>query len=358
MIDEKKKELFKEAIDGCSTIHIFMHDEPPPDPDAIGSAMGMRKLLKDVFQKAVVIHGIPPDHPMNIQMVSELDVTLLDPRDPKTMAALQETGHGYIVVDSTINSGSFRFKELLKDKKPLWEIDHHPPKDASISPNSDVQSVGSCSTIVVDYLTAFDAHFDADSKIDRYVATALKLGLMIDTDNLSCEDIDVARDVGAFTYLHTRCDPEMYQKIYKYNIPRYFNEALQTTFKEHSQKIQEPFAILTPGFLKEERLGVLSFIADHWIRVDQLNIVVVFAISDNRIIASIRTKGGSRRAPDLVMPLFPTGGGGGKKYAARASATINGMYDTALLDDAGKEALLTLNMKTLVARMNIFTNAE
>lgn len=181
---------------------------------------------------------------------------------------------------------------------------------------------------------------------------------MVDTDNLSSEDVDVGRDVGAFTFLHTRCDPELYQKIYKYDIPRYFNEALQSTFRETNQNITEPFALLTPGFLKEERLGVLSFIADHWIRVQRLNIVVVFAISDNRIIASIRTKGGSHRAPDLVKPLFPTGRGGGRKYAARASATINGMYDTALLNDAGKEALLTLNMMTLVARMRIFTNAE
>jgi nanoRNase/pAp phosphatase (c-di-AMP/oligoRNAs hydrolase) len=358
MIDNNKKELFSKTVSNYSTIHIFMHDQPAPDPDSIGSAVGLSKLLKDVFQKKVIIHGIPTDHRMNTKMVSELDITLLDPRDKESMSTLVDNDdHGFMLVDCTLKSGSFHFTEHLGDKKPLWILDHHPNKEESETATLDLQAVGSCATIVTEYLRAFDVAFDSENKNDRNVATALMLGLMVDTDNLRSEDVDVKRDVDTFIYLRSHYNLDLFNSIMKYDIPRYFNDALQATNREKNQQVTEPYAILTPGFLKEERLGVLSFIADYWIRVERINIVVAFAISGNEIIASIRTKTGTK-ASDLVKPLFPTGRGGGKKFASRAMCTVNGMFDVGLLDEAGKEALLVLTMTTLVARMKIFLDAD
>jgi nanoRNase/pAp phosphatase (c-di-AMP/oligoRNAs hydrolase) len=357
MINDKKKELFSKAISSYSTIHIFMHDQPAPDPDSIGSAIGLGKLLKDVFQKKFVIHGITPDHRMNTKMITDLDITLHDPRNKEHMLTWNsKEDHGFVLVDCAL-TGSFHFTEYLGDKKPIWIFDHHPNKEASEADNVDVEAVGACATVITEYLQAFDVKFDPESKEDRNVATALMLGLMTDTDSLRGEDLDPKRDIDTFIYLRTHYDHELFDRIMKYDIPRYFNEALQTTFKETNQKVTEPYAILTPGFLKEERLGVLSFIADYWIRVERLDMVVAFAISGNEVIASIRTKPGVR-ASDLVKPLFPSGRGGGKKFAAKGISTINGMFDVNLLNDAGRQALLDLTMITLVARMKIFIDAD
>ena len=348
-MDIEKKEAFSNAINKCEVIHIFMHDHPSPDPDSIGSAVGLKKLLKDVFQKKAVIHGIPTDHRMNNKMVTELEITLLDPRDKKQLPDIQNEDHGIILVDCTLKSGAFQFTEHLGNKMPIWVMDHHPHKEVP-TPEMDLQPVGSCATIISEYLQAFDVAFDPENKEDRFVATALMLGLLIDTSNLRSDDVDVKRDIDTFIYLRARYDAELCTRIMNYDYPKYFNEALQASFKKENQCVAEPYAVLTPGFIKEERLGVLSFVADYWIRVERLTMVVVFAVSGKELIASIRTKEGIR-ADHLVGPLFPSGTGGGKQGAARATVIVNGFLDLALLSEQGKQKFLDMTMETLVARI-------
>jgi nanoRNase/pAp phosphatase (c-di-AMP/oligoRNAs hydrolase) len=350
MIENNKKELFEKIVSEYDTIHIFMHDHPAPDPDSLGSAVALDKLLKDVFHKKVVVHGIPTDHRMNTKMISDLEIVLSDPRNAKEMSCVSDPRHGIMLVDCTLNSGSFQFREHLGDKQPLWVFDHHPGKESTTSETVDLQAVGACATIVTEYLQTFDVKFDPENKRDKFVATALMLGLMIDTDDLMSEAVDANRDLNTFIYLKERYDQDLYSRIKKYDYPKYFREALQNSFKEENQRVVEPFAVLTPGYMKEERLGALSFIADFWIRVERLTMVIVFTISGKEIIASVRTKEGTR-ASDLIKQLLPSGTGGGKKEAARGLVTVNGFFDLELLDEAGKQKFLDIVMSTLVSRL-------
>jgi len=360
-MDETKKERFAEAINNFSTIHIFMHDAPAPDPDSIGSAVGLAKLLKDTFQKKTIIHGVPPDHRMNTKMIADLEIVFIDPRDKESMKELaNKDDHAFALVDCALlpnTPSSFNCRENLGGKSPIWTIDHHPHKDVVDGSNTDIQAVGSCSTIVTEYLQAFNVTFDPENKRDRNTATALMLGLMVDTDDLKGPDTDPRRDVDAFLYLRAHYEHDVFERIRKYDIPKYFNDALKATFKDENTEINDPYAILTPGFLKEERLGALSFVADYWIRVERINIVVAFTICGNEVVSSIRTKLGTK-ASDLVKPLFPSGWGGGKDFAAKGYAPINGMFDVSLLNDEGRQAMLYLTMQTLVERMKRFMDVD
>lgn len=348
MIDDKKKELFSEIVNKYSVIHIFMHDHPAPDCDSIASGFGLQKLLQDVFHKQAVLHGIPPNHRMNTKMLSELEINLQDPRDKEGLEEI--TNHGIILVDCNLKSGSFKFQEHLGGKKPDWVIDHHHDKEIPDSDYIDLQAVGSCATIITEYLQAFDVKFDLENPRDKAVATGLMLGLMVDTNNLLSENVDKQRDLKAFMYLKELYDQEMYSRIMKYDYPVHFYENMQLAYAH--KHVAEPFAILNLGFLKEERLGSIPHIADYWIRRERITMVVVFAVAGKEIIASVRTKEGCQfKASEVAKMLFPTGSAGGKRDSAGASVTVNGFWDVDSLDQAGRDSFIQLTMATLVSRI-------
>jgi hypothetical protein len=118
----------------------------------------------------------------------------------------------------------------------------------------------------------------------------------------------------------------------------------------NNKHIAEPFAVFTPGFLKEERLGSVPLIADYWIRRERLTMVAVFAIAGKELIASVRTKEGGMKASDLAKALFTGGEAGGKRDSAGASVTINGFFDLESLDEQGRQEFLHITLTTLVAR--------
>jgi nanoRNase/pAp phosphatase (c-di-AMP/oligoRNAs hydrolase) len=351
MINDKKKDLFTQAISKYSTIHIFMHDHPAPDPDSIASGLGMKKLIKDIFQKRAIIHGIPVNHRMNVKMLSELEITLEDPRekDPFHCSgnySLEQ--NGIVLVDCTLKSGAFKHIEGLAGREPDWVLDHHPDKETTDLEYVDLQAVGSCSTIVTEYLQAFGVKFDPESAQDKFVATALMLGLMVDTNNLLSDDVDKKRDIDVFIYLKERYDQDAYTRIMKYDYPVHFYENMQQATKH----VAEPFAILNLGFLKEERLGSIPHIADYWIRRERITMVVVFAVCGKEITASVRAKEGCPfKASEIAKMMFPTGTAGGRgRDMGGASVAINGFWDIESLDEEGKKSFMQLTMATLVSR--------
>jgi nanoRNase/pAp phosphatase (c-di-AMP/oligoRNAs hydrolase) len=210
-------------------------------------------------------------------------------------------------------------------------------------------AVGSTCTIVAEYLRAFDVEFSSESKSDTMIATGMMLGLMVDTDNLLGESVDRVRDINAFLYLKERYDPALYARIMRYDYPTYFYECFSTSY--NNKIIAEPLGIYSLGFLKEERAGAISQIADLWMRRERLHIVVVFAFVGKELVASIRTKNGGNRASEIAKILFPDSGAGGGKTAAGATVVLNQFIDPDLLvDEQSKQELLHITMSILVAR--------
>lgn len=345
-MEEATKEAFINVIGAKSGfVKIYLHDHPAPDPDAIASALGLSKLILDISKRKSIIVGIPPNHRQNQKMVAELDIQL---EDPRTIADFHEPTETLIMVDCTPQAGTVKYQKSLLEKEPDWVIDHHPDKEIPLGLHVDLQSVGSCATIITEYLKEFEIKFNPEDKHDCNVATALMLGLMTDTNNLLSDSLDSRRDVDAFIYLKERYDPEMFTKIMRYDYPVHFFENMQLAY--NNKHIAEPFAIFTPGFLKEERLGSVPLIADYWIRRERLTMVTVFAIAGKELIASVRTKEGGMKASDLAKLLFPGGAAGGKKDSAGATVVINGFFDLESLDEHGRQEFLHITLATLVAR--------
>ena len=349
-MDIEKKEAFSNAINKCEVVHIFMHDHPSPDPDCLSTSIALAKLLKEKFHKSSSIYGIPVNHRMNAKMVSELEINFIDPRQIASNDISNKDA--VILVDCTMRSGTFRHTECLKGREdifPSWVIDHHPDKESSADLHVDLQPVGSCATIITEYLQEFGVEFNVEDSYDKSVATALMLGLMVDTKNLLSDDVDKKRDINAFVYLKDRYDQTLYADIMNYDYPVHFYENMQLAYS--NKHVAEPFAILNLGFLKEERLGSIPHIADYWIRRERITAVTVFAVNGKEIIASVRTKDGCPyKASEIAKLLFPNGSAGGKRDSAGATVVVNGFWDLDSLDNEGKESFIKLTMATLVNR--------
>jgi nanoRNase/pAp phosphatase (c-di-AMP/oligoRNAs hydrolase) len=356
MLEEEKKKKFEELVRSVDVVEIILHDHPAPDPDAVGAAMGLEKLIRDKFDnKIVLIYGIPPTRTANKMMVSELEVTLNDPRENYDGPVRRSL---WVMLDCNAKSKSLNFWDM--DSVPshceTWTIDHHCDKDCPVGDNIDMHAVGSCCTLVVDYLKAFGVTFSPESKRDLAVATGMMLGLMTDTDSLLSERVDQSRDVEAFLYLRERYDPKIYTKIMHHDFPAYFYDYVNMSYT--GKIISEPFGIYNLGYLKEERSGVISQIADHWMRRERLNIVVVFAIVGKELRASIRTKNGGQKASEISRILFPDCGAGGDDHLAGATMQFKPFVDVDLLDEEGKQDLLRITTKTLVARAKKITDLD
>ena len=343
---DQQKDDFEKLIRAHDCACIFLHDHPAPDPDCIGAAQALVKLIVDKFDKPVSIYGIPPVHTQNKMMCTELEVTIRDPRKEYDFGVRNQAN---ILVDCTAKSGSIKYWEELKLEGPHWTIDHHCDKDASHGKNVDMAAVGSTCTIITEYLQAFNVEFSLDSKEDIAVATGMMLGLMTDTDSLLGDNVDKSRDIPAFLYLKERYDPALYNRLMRYDYPAYCYECFNTS--SNNKIISEPLGIYSLGFLKEERAGAISQIADLWIRRERLHIVVVFAFVGKELVASVRTKNGGGRASDIAKILFPDSGAGGGKAMAGATVALHQFMDPDLLtDEQSKQELLHITMSILVAR--------
>lgn len=341
-MNETRKEEFIELLNSKTLIYIFMHDFP--DPDAIGAAVGLERLIKEISEKPVIIFGRGISHPQNRTMVNALNLDLKDPFD----YFKDHTGHSdaaFIWVDFNSSSTNFEFGANF-DAGPDWVIDHHIDKDKPLTPNQDIEPVGASCTLVYEYMQMFDIHLDDEDDGDTQVATAMLLGITTDTDNLKAS---TSRDLTAFEWLKKYYNADIYRSIESYELNSYFFDVLDTAYK-HREQIGS-LLILNLGFLSESRRDAIPFVADLWKKNKDVSIVIAFGIIKNTITASARVKGlGTLKANDLVRGVFQSPNSGGHSQMAGATVALDPFFDTALLGDKQKETLLEAIMAMIVER--------
>lgn len=344
-MDETQKENFLKALENKTGAYLFLHDHPAPDPDALGAGLAMQKLLHDVLDIPSTIVGVPVTHAQNKKMVTEMDIRMVNPHENGFLGHLEPLW-AKIFIDFHPSSGSFTLSDIIE---PDWVVDHHLDKAGeNKQPHIDIQLVGSTCTLMAEYLQAFDIQFQDEDLEDDIAATAMMLGLMIDTNNLRGTPNKV-RDTNAFLYLMDHYDEMLYNRIDKYKFAPYQYEYEAQAYER--KKIVGSFVIIGLGFLPNSRVGVIPQIADHWVRRDGTTMVVVFAISGNSIVASVRADTEANlKADDLARRLFPESGAGGKRGAAGATVEFNPFWDPELLGEEDKEKLIDITTKTLVER--------
>lgn len=291
-------QTFKE-LKRSDKIAIFTQDNP--DPDAIGSAFGLSWFVKKLNPgvSTHIIYGGEISHPQNRTFVNLLNISMkrVDNKHDYEDYALK------IFVD-VASSGQKNLQSIAI--QPDIIIDHHEDNPDGDYILKDIRVMGATATIICDYILKSGFEFSSDSDEDISVATALLFAIENDTGNLVSENTRQL-DIDCFLHLLKLVDINIITNVRDYPIPRYFFELDEIA--NRNKKVVGSVLVTGLEFLKPERRDALPYIADKFLRMEGIETVVVFAIIEDHLSASLRTTNKSLSLNSICHAIF------GEKYS-------------------------------------------
>ena len=318
------------AVAGADQVLILPHNDP--DPDAIASAFGLKKLLnqRTTLPVEIAYQGII-GRAENKALVRYLG----RPLRPLTKATLQRAAC-IALVDTQPGTGN---NPLPTDVTPHIVIDHHVWRDETAAAAFyDVRpDFGSTSTIVAEYLQT------AGVVPDRMLATALFYG--IKTDTMGLVRGATPADVDAFHTLQALTDLNALDEIQRAQVPASYFKGLVTAFQ--SARIRGP--------LLTSYLGPMSYpdqaaeIADTLLRLQGTTWVICAGYYENELVISVRSRARSGGAGQLVRAIVgELGMAGGHGTMAAGHIPLNGADPAALAEELERRALDLLKLDAKV----------
>lgn len=324
-----------------------------PDPDALGAAMGKKLIARHFRRNCKIFYSGQISHPQNLMMVKLLAIEAerIDKFDPKRSGLLA-------LVDVTSPG-----KKNLQDFnfKPDVIIDHHDDEPDFEVPLCDIRKdVGSSSAIMGDYIRFFNIKLDREDKFHKQVATALRLGIMTDTDNL-LHGHDLDHEI--ISFISPFVDTDLYELLENFSLPYYFYDlAARVQAQIKAQRTEEGSTRLFVGGLGDlpsKRRDVIPQIADLYARHEDVEVVIMVAIIEDNLEGSLRSHDPKLNEKELLASIFGEEHSGVKRGGASGGFRIpllgflspsacNSEKSKALLHDSAVEiikgkALLFIN---------------
>lgn len=306
---KKEIEMFNKFITDLLSnseeqVNIAVHDTP--DPDAMGSAVGVQFILKTFGIESTIYYRSDISHPQNKTLVNVLNIQMTK--------ITEEIDNEFktITVDSTENNSC--------TKKADFVIDHH--KTATASKNKIIlPQYGACASIVFNLLKALVKDYRDQTEYSD-VFTALLLGIRTDTNDLISENM-IKDDFTAYQELLDISDKEKLQKVMNYPLPRYSYDKRLLLHKEGNSAESNGFFVGGVGFISESQRDVISVLAEEYVRMDSISTAVIFAIVDKaKLQISVRSSNVSLDVGAMCKEMFD-GFGGGTSYKSGASIPLH-----------------------------------
>src|SRR3989338_11096216 len=177
---------------------IVLHDSP--DPDAIGSGLGLKKIAEKFGIKSDLMCSGSILNTQNKRTVDMLNIKILDSK------TVDFTQYNKIAVVDVSHSGPHL--TIPQNFKINIVIDHHTSETNKTAEFVDIRQTNSCSSIMVDYLKKLKIRLDR--KKDQPLIITLFEGIRIDTNNLLYFN---HFDMRAAEYLSRYLDFPLYENI-------------------------------------------------------------------------------------------------------------------------------------------------
>ena len=286
------------------------------DPDAIASAMAVKRLLWRKVAHVTISNINVVKRPDNVAMIRLLDVKLTfveDLTDP-------DRYNRVVLLDSQPchNKAFSRFKFTMV-------IDHHPKTEVD-APFVDIRpEYGANSSILTEYLRS------AKIKPSAKLATGLFHAIKTDTRNFERQTL--IEDVRAFQFLFKHANTTLARKIEQADLRidflKYFKNAIETMRMHRGRIFVNLGGVVNPD--------VCVLIGDFFMRVNPVTWTVVAGTYNNTLILIIRNDGLRKSAGKLAKKSFcQLGSAGGHKSMARAEIPIEAIADQVdAADDKG-----------------------
>lgn len=305
----KKLQAFYRQFSGNDRVLVMIN----ADPDAIASAMAVKRLLWRKVSGVTLSNINVIRRPDNIAMIRLLGVDMIYAADID-----EKKFNRFVIVDSQPNHN-----EIFTRFTPDVIIDHHPETDAAASFKDIRPDYGATASIMTEYLRA------AKIKPSVKLATALFHAIKTDTNNF--ERQTRAEDISAFQYVFRHANIHLARKIEQADLRldflKYFRIALEGMRMRRGKVFAHLGTVTNPD--------VCVIIADFFMRICSVKWSIVSGIYDNRLIVIFRNDGLRKDAGKIAKLGFgDLGSAGGHKSMARAEVSLENIKEfTALEND-------------------------
>ena len=298
MVDMKNGESrpdIRDLVEICKGHRIYIQTHNIPDPDAIGSAYGLRELLREFGIESTICYDGDIDKLSSSKILDMFGIKMY--ADTSVSGEMREDDY-IICVDSQKNAGN------ISDLKghEIAAIDHHPTTEANadvVYEYKDVRMLGSCCTIIAEYYRDLDMTPSVD------VATALLYGLKMDTLQFSRGVTE--EDIAIFAYLNTLMDPDKLKCLEMNSIE--FDDLKAYGAAISNIQVFDYLGITYIPFACPD--AMVAIVADFILSLIEVEVSVVYCERDDGLKFSVRSERRDVNAGELIAKVLEGVGDGG-----------------------------------------------
>jgi len=271
------------------------------DPDAIASAMAVKRLLWRKAGEVSIAYFNKITRPDNLAMIEYTESGLVVLDDIK-----KENFDRFVIVDSQQDHHE-RFSEFKFDAI----IDHH-PLSCDAATYVDIRpGYGACSTIMTEYMKS------KKIKPSPKLAAALMLGIKTDTSDFTRQAN--LKDIKAFQYLYQFADINIVTKVERATLTQEDLDFLGRAIKQ--RKIINNRVFFHAGNISKP--DELVVVADFFLTLSKVNWSIISGVYEKKLIIVVRNDGLRKGAGNTVKEAFSIfGSAGGHKTMARAELEL------------------------------------
>lgn len=279
------------------------------DPDAMSSAMALKRLFWRKVQRAEVFHINEIQRADNLSFIGLLKI------EQKHIGHFRPEEFDKLALVDSQPRHHKEFTDLHFD----IIVDHHPVDASSKASFVDIkEDYGATATMMTEYLKA------AKIKPSPRLATALFYGIKTDTDNFVRRSLP--NDINAFQYLYRFANLNIIKKSEASEITRQTLEYFRIAIDE--VRFIRDRACIHMGAVKNP--DILVVIADFFMKVAETTWSIVSGVYEDKLVIILRNAGFRKNAGKVAQKLFGVLGGtaGGHAGAARAEIPLNEIQDS------------------------------
>lgn len=272
------------------------------DPDAIASAMAVKRLLWRRVNEVVITYFNRITRPDNLAMIEYTEAGMV-PLANVDKSAFDK----FVVVDSQPDHNE-NFSGIDYDAI----IDHH-PLSCSDGVFVDIRpEYGACSTMFTEYLRSLNV------KPSAKLASAMMLGIKTDTANFTRQAS--SKDIQAFQFLYKYANMNIVTKVERAYMTASDLDFLGNAIKNRT--IRDNRAFYHAGIISKP--DELVVVADFFLSIAGVNWSVISGVVDKKLIVILRNDGLRKGAGKTAQEAFGKfGSAGGHKTMARAELDIS-----------------------------------
>ena len=280
------------------------------DPDALASAMALKRILFRKVQSVGIAHINDITRPDNLAMIKLLRI----PTQKLTPPLAAQFDRFALVDSQPHHHPDFEKVEftIILDHHPLSKDKAAEAKYREINPD-----YGATSSLLTEYL------YSLNIRPGKLLATALVYGIKTDTQSFERKFCDV--DIRAFRYLTKFYNPLLLQKIVRSEFRKEWLKYFSLAFRKI--KLLGHGASVFMG--KVESPDILVILADFFLRIHNISWDMVSGIHQDSLVVIFRGDGLRKDMGKTAAQMFgDLGPAGGHKQMARAEIPLEKIDNT------------------------------